>query len=285
GEALRFGAGHLGDWGGGVASQQPGAGLRTARFLAALPPALGARGGLGAAVLASTSFFLALRAPRSLRRAVVVAALPYALWVLFGQNLEHPRHLLPLLPLGCALLAHSSLLGRPSAPLGGALALALLLAAGSGSLRWATAQRARGRPLDAVEAWFAPRAAAGARLYAGGEARALRWRRPAWDVRRARSLADVRADLAADPDPPPAVWVAESVLGAEVLPRACEGVRRLRSPPADDPSPPRRGMAPRGDRDEAAGASGPRTATGAAPAAPQRSCKNCQIAAPSRQSR
>ncbi|RMG07965.1 MAG: hypothetical protein D6731_22690, partial [Planctomycetota bacterium] len=112
GEALRFGAGHLGDWGGGVASQHPGAGLRAARFFAALPPALGAMGGLGAAVLASTSLLLVLRAPRALRRAAVVGALPYALWVLFAQNLEHPRHLLPLLPLGCALLAHSSLLGR-----------------------------------------------------------------------------------------------------------------------------------------------------------------------------
>ncbi|MCO5170661.1 MAG: hypothetical protein M9894_30390 [Planctomycetes bacterium] len=211
-EGTRFLGGHLTDWGGGVATT---AALPRPRLALAAAPLLGGLGGrssldllLAGGVLAA----LAARAPRALRRAVLVAGLPYALWLLLGQNLANPRHTLPLLPL-LALLAGGGL-GRFRPALAAGLALAALLGAGSGAARAVAREAARGRPADALAATVAP----GTRLYAGAEARAVAWRLPGADVRRARSVDHVRKDLLADPCPPVEVRVASTVAGADALP-------------------------------------------------------------------
>lgn len=216
-EATRFTGGHLGDWGGGVLAS---AGATPARPLLAVAPlceALGARGPLGHLLAGLALLALTLRAPRWARRGAVVACVPYALWLLLGQNLANPRHALPLLvPAGLLAgqgLARAAL--RPGLRVG--LALALLSGAGLGAARAVLEERARGRAVDALEAAL-DGDGAGVRLYAGGEARALAWRRPGADVHRARSVRHALDQLALDPCPPARVWVASTVAGACELP-------------------------------------------------------------------
>ncbi len=91
-------AGHFLAWGGSVATR-PGLAARGYAFARGLAYDGFAPNGW---LLAAAALFVALawRGRRPTRRAWIVAAwlvLPYALWVLFGQNvLEQPRHLLPL---------------------------------------------------------------------------------------------------------------------------------------------------------------------------------------------
>lgn len=224
-EAARFTAGHLGDWGGGVLASATVGGPRPLLVLASLCQALGANDLLGALVAGAALASLTLLAPRRARRAAVVACLPYAAWLLLGQNLADPRHVLPLLVPAAALagLGLRRAAARPALRAG--LALALLVATGAGAARGVLEVRARGRQVDALQAILEVEGAL--RLYTGGEARALTWRRPGADVRRARSVAHALDDLAADPCPPARVWVASTVPGARALPlaRDLEGVR------------------------------------------------------------
>ncbi len=215
-EATRFLTGHLTEWGGGAlaaASEQPRIALATA-------PLAEASGATSASLLLGGLLLmaLALRAPRKARRAALVVALPYGLWTLFGQNLEHPRHVLPLLPVVAWLvgLGASRLPARP--PLRALLAAALLLGAASSSLRALTALTAHGRPTDRLLATLDLQDPLRTRVYASGRGRALRSRRPELDVRRARDLAAVRADVAADPCPPACLLVTSDVPGAAALP-------------------------------------------------------------------
>ncbi|MBL4847397.1 MAG: hypothetical protein JKY65_17910, partial [Planctomycetes bacterium] len=179
------------------------------------PPLLGL---LGTALLAA----LALRAPRAWRHLALGVA-PYGAWLVFGQNLAHPRHALPLLPI-LLLLAGRGL--RRTSPRIQRGALGLVALAAVGTLLASPAWLEGGRPLDALVVWG--RAHPGARIYAGASERPLRWHLPQADVRRARDLAGVRADLLADPTPPPAVWIlATEVRGALELPQASGELRVL----------------------------------------------------------
>lgn len=211
-EGARFLGGHLTDWGGGVAATAAPGGPRLALAAAPLLGGLGGATPLALLLAGGLLGALAARAPRPLRRAALVAGLPYALWLLLGQNLANPRHALPLLPL-LVVVAGAGLRRVPPA-LAAALTLAALLGAGSGAARAAAREAALGRPADALTAVVTP----GARLYAGGEARAVAWRLPGADVRRARDLDHVRRDLLADPLPPREVLVASTVPGADALP-------------------------------------------------------------------
>ena len=202
-EGLRFLGGHVGEWGG------LDEGATRPRALHALLP-LGDFGPdapwanlLGVALLGA----LALRAPRWLRRAVLLCATPYALWWLFGQNLAHPRHALPLLPWLLLLAAR----GLPRAPRARDWGLLLVVLALAATLLRSPAWREGGRASDRLAQWLAGQPL-DTRLYAGGRARALRRRLPTRDVRRARNAAGVRADLAADPLPPMRLYVTRSLL-------------------------------------------------------------------------
>ncbi|HBP22363.1 MAG TPA: hypothetical protein DEA08_31845 [Planctomycetes bacterium] len=202
-EGLRFLSGHVGEWGGlDDAATRPRA-LHALLPLGDLGPASPWAGLLGVALLGA----LALRAPRWLRRAVLLSVTPYALWWLFGQNLAHPRHALSLLPW-LLLLAARGLPRAQRARSCGLLLVALALAA---SLLRSPAWREGGRPSDRLAQWLAAQPL-DARLYAGGRARALRRRLPTRDVRRARDRAGVEADLAADPLPPAQVYLTRALL-------------------------------------------------------------------------
>jgi hypothetical protein len=209
-EARRFTRGHVSDWGGGVAAATGEHGLgRPARAVA---PLVLSPGGAWAPALLSGGLLVlvALRAPRGARRAAVVVALPYGLWHLLGQNLEHPRHALPLLP-PLALLAGAALARWPARRAASA-ALLLLTGAALGAPPGGhagferLADRLDGEDLTSL------------RVYGGASVRPLRWRLAGLDARRARSVDQAREDLAADPCPPARVWVLLEVPGASALP-------------------------------------------------------------------
>lgn len=216
-EGARFLRGHLLEWGGGVGAAAPPAAGRL-ELLLAPGEALGGAGWLRAPGLALL-LLLALRAPRRLRRGAVLAGLPYLLWLVLAQNPDQPRHALPLLP-PLLLLAGGGLVRlRARAVFSRALVAALLLGAATGALATAQALRHRARPGDLLSAWAARLDPLRVRVYAGASGRVLRARVPFLDVRRARDLAGLRLDLAADPGPRPLVLVLSEVGGAADLPR------------------------------------------------------------------
>ncbi|MGE0710626.1 MAG: hypothetical protein AB7N76_27535 [Planctomycetota bacterium] len=230
-EGLRFVSGHLGDW-GGLDRSAPRALFACAPLGDLGPDAVAAR--LAGVVLLAA---LALRAPRALRRAALIGAGPYGLWLLFGQNLAHPRHALPLLPFLLVLAARGlparGARGRRAALAAGALALVAV----ASTLVRAPAWREGGRPVDRLAEWLAAQPLE-ARLYAGSAARALRWRLPARDVRRARDAAHLRADLAADPSPPALVFATDEVLAGAAEPGVPPiGLRAEGAQARDTPAP------------------------------------------------
>lgn len=209
-EGRRFLSGHLFEWGGAVSAAPAAPGASRLGALLLPGQAWGAPALPGALLLLA----LAARAPRDLRRGAVLASLPYALWAVLGQNPDQPRHALPLLP-PLLLLAGAGLARlRARSGLKAALAAALLLGAASASLSQALGALARPRPADVLCAWAGGLDPLVERVYAGGEGRALRLRLPLLDVRRARDLAAVEADLRADPTPPRRVLVLSGVAGA-----------------------------------------------------------------------
>lgn len=110
--------GHFTAWGGSIATQ-PNLPLRLWCFARSL-----VHDGLFAhwlALLAVVPWIALGARPRALRLALLAAA-PYALWVLLAQNVvEQPRHLLPLCTLACVVIG-AALARRPLA----AAAVALL---------------------------------------------------------------------------------------------------------------------------------------------------------------
>jgi hypothetical protein len=122
--------GHFTTWGGTIATE-PRFGLRLFAFARGL-----VYDGLVAnrwlLLAAAPLVLLCARAlPRS-RTAWLVVAAPYALWVLFAQNVvEQPRHLLPLVVLACVMLG-VALARRPPV----AVAVVALALAASVPLAW-----------------------------------------------------------------------------------------------------------------------------------------------------
>lgn len=109
--AVSFTAGHFTDWGGSAFNGQP-FGERLATFTANLVETLGFGGGLPALGIPWLLFCLYALYDLAVRRvsnngAAVFAGASvfYAAWAFFGQNADHIRHLLPLLPAFLLLIA------------------------------------------------------------------------------------------------------------------------------------------------------------------------------------
>ncbi|MCA8921496.1 MAG: hypothetical protein KDD82_06775, partial [Planctomycetes bacterium] len=164
---------------------------------------------------------LMARAPRDLRRAAVWAALPYALYALFVQNLAHPRHLLPLVLVGGLLAGQGLGRLRVRPRLRWLAAAAAVCTLASGGVRHFARRAAHGRTADQVLALLEGCDPLATRLYAGLLARPLRERRPELDVRPARDLEHVARLLAADPAPPAWILISPEVVGAERLEPVC----------------------------------------------------------------
>lgn len=213
-EARRFLGGHLFEWGGAVSA--PAGHASRLGGLLPLGEATGAAAAArGVALLGLLA--LACRAPQRVRRGALLAGGPYLLWTVLGQNPDHARHALPLLP-GLALLVGlglGRLRARPALRL--ALGAALLLGALSG-LAARVAARTRPRPVDTLCAWAGGLDRLSVRVYAGATGRVLRARVPGLDVRRTTDLLAIARDLQADPVPPPRVLILSEVAGADGLP-------------------------------------------------------------------
>ncbi len=138
--------GHFTNWGGSIATQ-PDVPLRLWCFSRGLfyDGLFAHAAALAAAAILAIAFARVRLAPRAWRLALVVVV-PYAAWVLVGQNVvEQPRHLLPLATLGCVALG-AGLARRPAAAIatvGVALAASLPLAWARAHTLPAAAQAAR----------------------------------------------------------------------------------------------------------------------------------------------
>ena len=174
----------------------------------------------GGPLFAVASAWGARRAPRALQSVLFLGLAPYAAWVLLGQNLASPRHLLPLAP-ALALTAAHALVELGSAhrrALGGAALLASLLITGG----LAGAPHPDGRALAASVSALCGDCAA---VFAGPEARLLEHYGSgrALLYRRA-SVAEVRRDLAAWPELEGAIGISSTLADSAGLPVPAEGV-------------------------------------------------------------
>jgi len=109
--AVSFTAGHFTDWGGSAFNGQPFA-ERLSTFVANIVKTLGFSGGISMLRIPWLFFCLYalydLAARRVNNKGTAVfagASFFYIAWAFFGQNTEHIRHLLPLLPLFLLVIA------------------------------------------------------------------------------------------------------------------------------------------------------------------------------------
>jgi len=110
--AVSFTAGHFTDWGGSAIGGQPFA-ERLSTFTANIVKTLGFGGGIPMLRIPWLLFCLYALYDLAVRRVVNIkgaavfagATLFYLAWAFFGQNTEHIRHLLPLLPLFLLMIA------------------------------------------------------------------------------------------------------------------------------------------------------------------------------------
>jgi hypothetical protein len=208
-------AGHLGRWGGTVATQ-PGA-VRLA-WLArdVFADGFGAGSdhlGIAIAVLVGAGCLTALAAWIAAGwvgwRAAAVAAGPYLVWVAFGQNLrDQPRHVLPLV----ALLAVALVLRAARSPRALAIVCALTLLAAMRTARDAIARRSTppaGEQL--VELVRAQSAADRPAVFGVASVRFFELGDLASEAFPAGSLGDVQLRLARLGGLPPRVWVTSEV--------------------------------------------------------------------------
>lgn len=197
-----FAIGHFSVWG---STALAGAGASEA--------ARGLAFGLAAPVLPLLAGLGATRAEPTLRRFLACALGPYALWVLLGQNLAGPRHLLPLAP-AFALLAACALAGlerRSLRALAGLAAALSLLAVGL----VARPSHPNGRELSAR---VASACAGCSAVFAGPSERVLEHYAPAGaPLYRRETLDEVRRDLAAWPELVGAIGVTSELAGSDRL--------------------------------------------------------------------
>jgi hypothetical protein len=194
---LAFGHGHLFAWGGTALSAEHATGARLLRaswgvwaagfggwWPGSVTPSTGAV--VGGAVLIGLGGFLRARGAQ-LPRAVVVALLVtagYAALAIVFQNVDKPRHLLPLvlalaLPIGIGL-------ARTRASV--ALACCALIACGLSSASRGLEQRTSATPAARMARYLAhERAPARLQVFAGEEARVLQHLSPAHRVWRVES--------------------------------------------------------------------------------------------------
>ncbi len=179
-----FAHGHFNDWGGALQATSP-LGQRVLTMIWALGSSLaGVDGSSWATLLMSIvsglSLYGWLRHPRPAAAPWLAIAALYLLWVLVGQNVEKPRHLLPLVPLFALALAQGlSWLRAPT------LVLAATLIAVTLPRTLTQAQPAPTAQLvHYIQHHYSP---AGLQIFAGAEARVFEHLAPNYRVWRAAS--------------------------------------------------------------------------------------------------
>lgn len=228
----RFTRGHFETWGGtAMSANAPGAVERLGLLgrnllLVALGPA------------AAVALAIALAASRPGRRwwsVLLALGLPYAVWVVFAQNPDKPRHLLPLLPL--IVLAAAPAAARVTERLRPALTLVPLAVLAVTAPRLVEA--ARPSPAAQAATWLA-RSTAPEQLqvYAGEETAVLRTYAPTHRTVMVHDAADVLRDRRERGNSPRTMLVTSTVPAVGTLPgRLVERARFDRSPLVDPHAP------------------------------------------------
>lgn len=216
-EAEFFLGGHFQKWGGSVHSTDSSLFVRFSKSFEIL-----GNGGLGLSwflLLACILWFLAAlyqsspkrdRGP-GLKSALLLA--PMALWVFFGQNLDHPRHLILFLPFLALPLSLAITRLR-----GGSLWLALAAVSLSWNLTVREPHKVSQRGVVELSSFLESRrgkelcAESIIGIYVGESARWLRLQHPQLNIRRQRSWSAVLEDLESDPVPPEFILVSSELL-------------------------------------------------------------------------
>ncbi|MCF6148689.1 MAG: glycosyltransferase family 39 protein [Candidatus Kuenenia sp.] len=204
--ALFFTKGHFTDWGGSVFTfggwervlcflrsfweYGLGAWRHKFSYFSGIPP-----------IIITLSVYFAFRyfPSGSKRFFCVLYAIPYTLWIIFGQNAAHPRHLLPLLPLilMCVAFGLWKLYEVWGKKLFMIFAASLIVFTSTRSfttvLQYRRSIPAPTQLLQYVETHYKNTSA---RIYCGPEEkRFFDYYLPQWDVRCIRDVADIHFDL------------------------------------------------------------------------------------------
>ena len=221
--ALDFLDGHFNSWGGTVlvTADPTGRAADWVGLLATHVLALPAEGGSPLRLLAGPALLglAALGLTRLPRRVTLVAiglGLPYALWLLLGQNPEKPRHLLPMVPALAVLVgigvSHLPVLARPVL---GLAAAGLLMV----SMPLALEQRHCPSPEAQLASWLPahyPRE--GTQLFLGPSERVLGVMAPGYRAEYAPDAIEVARRLDSFLHRPPILLVSDEVFGASGVP-------------------------------------------------------------------
>jgi hypothetical protein len=163
--------------------------------------------------------FMSRKSPNSsLVIKTVLSLTPMALWVLLGQNLEHPRHGLIFLPFLLLLASASASNNRV-----GQLCLLIVVSGLVYQLpRTINKEATKEGFLELNEyfhssRWKRVNEDKRIRVYLGESARLLKQQHPRLDIRRARSWAGVKEDLESDPSPPERIYVSSEVRKNEAI--------------------------------------------------------------------
>ena len=239
-QALDFTQGHFANWGGSIVTT-PDPAVRLGYLLWDVFPA-----GLGlwwidlpymqlipsACLLSGLYAFLKENEHGLQRRFILAALLPYLLWVFFAQNVEKPRHVVPLIPmllvaasagtLRCrgVLFATANLpKARQYAPTlmvrSGFLVLTVIIL-GAFSLGLVYHYSQSRPPLMQLVSYVqsAPDGPdrLSTRIYCGESKRLFEYYAPGWDARRVRNWEGLRYDYMASLCPPPNLLVTSEVV-------------------------------------------------------------------------
>lgn len=221
-QAVVFAGGHFADWGGSIVTS-PDLLCRLERVLWCLFCC-----GLGVwwrdasymSLIPTTIFFaglvVSLRIPSQEPRTGLIFAvfLPYALWVFFAQNVEKPRHMLPLIPFMLVFISAGILNISSNRRIAVVLAVLAIAATCINSMRLAAAQE-RTRPpslqlIDYVKCNFDRLST---RVYCGESKRLFGYYATGWDVRMARNVEGLKYDVAASLCPPEVILATSGVGG------------------------------------------------------------------------
>lgn len=221
--ALSFTQGHFTDWGGSIVTLSHPA-VRLGHLLWDIFPA-----GLGLwwidlpyiQLLPSMCLLFGLytfvkKDESSLQKGfILVILLPYLLWVFLAQNLEKPRHVLPLVPLLLVVASVGMLGKRPLSMYGLGLLVLAVIVLGAYSLRLVHQYSQSRPPLTQLVSYVQSPSNGfdrlSTRVYCGETKRLFEYYAPGWDTRRVRDWEGLRYDFRASLYPPPNLLVTSEV--------------------------------------------------------------------------
>ncbi|OOP56437.1 MAG: hypothetical protein AYP45_09140 [Candidatus Brocadia carolinensis] len=215
-----FSHGHFTDWGGSVITF---GGLDRIICLAKSIWAYGLGGWwydssvlrLIPSVIMAISLYWFLKYRRVDRRVRFLGAyvLPYLLWVILGQNVANPRHILPIIPLLLMMIAYGLCKAgeRDYKGIALILTLSLIMSMAVTSFRLVIKYHQEvPAPIQIIQ-WIERQGnPLSLRIYCSDEKRFFDYYAPQWDVRKVRDITEVQRDLLSSLDNPQQILLVHS---------------------------------------------------------------------------